>query len=393
MARPDTSVCYFDSSMPGAPVLNGTAGSMLALLDACLVNGFGLKSVDSVVIASGVATITFSTGHSAFRDSVIELAGVTTPSSLNGRHKVQGYTTNTVTISVPDLSDQTATGTISMKLAAAGWLKAFSKPNVAAYKSADLTATGLYIRIDDTSATSCRVRGYETFTDIDTGTGLFPTDSQYSGGMWWRKSNNADSTSRYWCVIANSTMVYLGINNVNRSVKSFTWFGFGDIVSRKANDPYKFVVSGNPGDYTGGYTSTSPLFSTIGYQRAYRFMARGYSGLGGSSCACPLWLSRNLDMDVISGYCPELPFPNPADGSLLVSDVHLVETVTNKGYRGTVPGAYALIQSVQEYIPDHTIFDNITSLPGRRVAIKTIDTASNGYYGAVAFDLTGPWSK
>ena len=35
-----TAVKWAVSSMPGAPTLNGTAGSMIAVLDACLVSGF-----------------------------------------------------------------------------------------------------------------------------------------------------------------------------------------------------------------------------------------------------------------------------------------------------------------------------------------------------------------
>ena len=33
-----TGVKYFHSELPGAPVLSGTAGSLQAVLDACLVN-------------------------------------------------------------------------------------------------------------------------------------------------------------------------------------------------------------------------------------------------------------------------------------------------------------------------------------------------------------------
>lgn len=38
----DTSVKYLHSAMPGAPVLSGTAGSLISVLDACLVNGLSL---------------------------------------------------------------------------------------------------------------------------------------------------------------------------------------------------------------------------------------------------------------------------------------------------------------------------------------------------------------
>lgn len=48
-----TAVKFFHSEMPSAPVLSGTAGSLLAILDACLVNGWGLMTATSVVVSGG----------------------------------------------------------------------------------------------------------------------------------------------------------------------------------------------------------------------------------------------------------------------------------------------------------------------------------------------------
>ena len=61
-----TSVKWAVSSMMGAPTLNGTAGSMIALLDAFLINGFGMKAVDSAQVTGGVCRLNF-TGASAAR--------------------------------------------------------------------------------------------------------------------------------------------------------------------------------------------------------------------------------------------------------------------------------------------------------------------------------------
>ena len=45
MASPvDTTVKFYREDFPGAPVLNGVAGSLIDLLDACLCTGFGLRS-------------------------------------------------------------------------------------------------------------------------------------------------------------------------------------------------------------------------------------------------------------------------------------------------------------------------------------------------------------
>ena len=90
----DTSVKFFSSTQAGAPVLNGTAGALKALLDACLVDGFGLKSVVSLVVASGVATITVTGGHGFLPDGVMLVAGAAT-AALNGEQKVTAIGTNT----------------------------------------------------------------------------------------------------------------------------------------------------------------------------------------------------------------------------------------------------------------------------------------------------------
>ena len=40
------------------PQLSGTAGALMTILDACLVNGYGSDTLDNLVVASNVATCT-----------------------------------------------------------------------------------------------------------------------------------------------------------------------------------------------------------------------------------------------------------------------------------------------------------------------------------------------
>ena len=49
-----TKTKFFHSVMTGAPVLSGTAGSLITLLDALLVNGYGTTNVTSIVVAGGI---------------------------------------------------------------------------------------------------------------------------------------------------------------------------------------------------------------------------------------------------------------------------------------------------------------------------------------------------
>ena len=61
MASPvDTSVKFFNENLPDAPVLNGVAGSLIGLLTACMVTGFGLRTAVSLVVSGGVATLTLA---------------------------------------------------------------------------------------------------------------------------------------------------------------------------------------------------------------------------------------------------------------------------------------------------------------------------------------------
>ena len=53
---PTYNTKWFQNSMAGAPVLTGQAGALIAVLNACLVDGFNLLTLDSLVVAGNVAT-------------------------------------------------------------------------------------------------------------------------------------------------------------------------------------------------------------------------------------------------------------------------------------------------------------------------------------------------
>src|SRR5690606_26703121 len=111
-----TSVKFYHSQMTGAPVLTGQAGKLIDVLDAVLVNGWGLATVDSVVIASGIATVTRASGHPFEAAGVALIADATvTGGSINGEQRVLSATATTYTFDATGIADQTATGTITHK--------------------------------------------------------------------------------------------------------------------------------------------------------------------------------------------------------------------------------------------------------------------------------------
>jgi len=132
MASPvDTSVKFVTETMPGAPVLSGTPGALISLLDALLVTGFGLRTATSVVVAGGVATVTLSSNalNANLLHSVILVDGVAAPmADLNGEQRVTAASTTTLQFATA-VADGTATGTITVKSAPAGWEKLYSGTN------------------------------------------------------------------------------------------------------------------------------------------------------------------------------------------------------------------------------------------------------------------------
>lgn len=389
----DTSVKFIHSGMVGAPVLTGQAGTLIALLDACLVNGFGSGVVDSIVINNGIATVTRGAGHPFSIDSVALIAGATvTGGSIDGEQKVLSATATTYTFAVTGLPNQTAFGTITHKVAPCAWEKPFAATNLAAYRSLDPSSTACLLRVDDTSTTTARVVGYETMIDINTGTGRFPLVSQIAGsGGWWPKSGSADAVARPWILFGDGKMFYLCVQYTNSSTANSLTAVFGDPIATRSPDPYGCVLQcaeasplgSNAGDRTaseydyGDQSSNSP--GTL-------YMPRGYAGLGSS-------VSVRKGFPVIAGASASrsgalsggLPYPNYADGGVYVTNHYLVEGPT-RVLRARSPGVYMSIQSIGSGVfANLDVVENIVGMAGKR--LRAINSASGVFFA----DVTGPW--
>ncbi|MFZ6709538.1 hypothetical protein [Undibacterium sp. TC9W] len=386
----DTTVKYFHSEMPGAPTLTGTPGSQIAVLDACLINGFGLVSVTSAVVAGNVATLNVGAGHSFTVGTVALVAGVTSPAELNGEARVTSITANSISFATAGISNQTATGTITAKLAGAGWLKPFNATSTAAYKSADGASSGCYCRIDDTNATMTRVVGYESMSDINTGTGQFPTNNQLAGGYYWQKSVFADNTQVKWLVFADARAFYLVRYPAMSSypgVAEITYFG--DIVPTKSGDAYACGITGNAYSHPGQFQATAAQLMYSAVAGAEFYCARSYSGLGSAVQMGRTFPLMYSDTNVYSGAVPSATsFPNPADGGVYAVNFNLVE-FGSKAYRGVLPGALAIPQSnAYTILANKDLIVGQGDLAGRSLRAVT----STGYLNAAMFfDVTGPW--
>lgn len=264
-------VKWFASDMTGAPSCAGQVGAMLSLLSACLVDGFNLLTLDSLVVASNVATGTkASHGYKLYQ--IVEISGAS-PAGLNGQWRVTEVATNTFKFSTTGISDQTAAGTITAKTASAGWLKPYTGTNKATFSSQSMQGTQIPMRVDDTVALYSTVTGYESMTDVDTGTNAF-------GPHYFKKSNAADANARPWVMIADERGFYLGVAWTNTTVYDF--YHFGDFATLVSGDAWACRLQGlvaSAPSTIGQYSSCSEATpAAIGFTRS-SITPRSYAGL------------------------------------------------------------------------------------------------------------------
>lgn len=399
----DTTVKYFDSTQIGAPVLNGVAGALIALFDACLVNGFGVGTPDSVVIAGGVCTVTRAAGHPMQVGTVALLAGCVTTGagSLNGEQKVTAVTTTTYAFATT-VTNQSATGTITHKTSPAGWTKLFTGTNLAVYQSPNVAATKMCLRVDDTGTTEARVVGYESMTDVNTGVNAFPTSSQVSGGLFWTKSSAANATANAWMLVADSRTIYTSRayrsgNVTTDQIVAHQTHMFGDIVPTKSGDAYGAIISGEiasqAASTVGGTTNGMTYNSTAAGAGLY--MTRAYTGIGTANPtgrAGPVF--NGVPNNANSGTLAlGTPFPNPTDGGLYVTQQYIFDAqngTSNDVHRGYSPGFYVSPQLLPPgSFNARDMITGVAGLPGKTLRAVLCQTNTPG--GAAFFDTTGPW--
>lgn len=386
-----TTVKWLNSQTPGAPTLSGTAGDMLSVLNACLVNGWGSAVVDSIVVVSNVATVTKS-GHPFSPGQIAEIAGAA-PAGLNGQKRVLTTTASTYTFDATGIPDQTATGVITHKVAALGWTKPFADAgNVGVYRLNSVEGTGSYLRVTDSGTSDARCVGYESMSDLSTGVGPFPTGLQQPGGTYWPKSGTANSTTRPWILVGDDRGFYLcsspyqdaGMGGVGSSWKLVAYFG--DFTSNKAVDPDRAMISGSSTPTSSSLATTIRCMSFRSSSVTSAYLRRGTSGIGGAVQLYRTWHKPvPSSADSYSGdSVASLSFPNPADNGFYVSPVDLSEV---NMYRGQAPGFYCTAHNLYTGtpLPETSQINGVVGLPGR--TLMSIATSN----GVGLVDITGPW--
>ena len=269
---------YYKSTDASAPVLTGTAGSLITVLDAILVNGYGSK-------------------------------------------------------------------------AAAGWSKAFTGTNRAAYRMG-AGRTRAYLRVRDDSggtggAREGQVRIFETMTDVDTGTNPMPKSGQVAmtdTSLILRKSSALDATARPWIAVADSRTVLIFTDHGNAGIWCPHYFG--EYYSFLPSDAYGYGIFARYGENSTLDANISGCGNCAGNQfvsgLSGNYIARDYSGTTLSIQPDKVWgigLHCNTGTNNFAG---SGPFPNPVDGGLLLSEVFLrTAEFGTYNLRGKMRGVWA----------------------------------------------------
>lgn len=247
MATPKTYL----STDSGAPTLNGTAGSLIDVLHACLVGSSGIAYAGKPA-AGWSEPFTITSTKAVFRNSIA--------SGGSGCY-------------VRVLDDGSTTGPPA------------GAANIEAY-----------------------LRTYASMTDMDTGTDA-------CNQVLVRKSGTASSAARAWAVVADELRFYVVCGATNAAFitidKQDGVYFAGDIDSLVPGDAYSFGCSGrgvSSANAAGGilvsnYTSFTAALGS------YFSLSRSYTGVSGAAMASLMypWTSR------IGGIGS--PFDNPSVGN------------------------------------------------------------------------------
>lgn len=391
-------VQQYRSTDASAPVLTGEAGKLIALLDAVLKDGYSTASISSITRSGTTATATLAVANTTLVTGNYWTVAGANETDYNVTAQITVNSSTSISYQVANSPATPATGTLTYKKAGLGWTKPFNGTNLAVWLPQSVSGyPQFYLRMDETGGTAggqkeAAVRGFESMSDVNTGTNGFPTAAQQTNGLCWRKSTTADSTARAWTVIGDGRFFYLVMNSDASNTLGRNLQAFGGFLSYKSGDAYNALLSG-----TSAFNATGQSLAAGGLGSAYVqngvvnqtgiYLARSSSQAGGSLAAShrsagPIAGNFTLGGAQASG----MTYPNPADGTLRVHVCEIMDSAT--AARGRAPGLYNHDHSSIP-INEYDKATNVTDLSGVTLTGLTVTTTSG--QGLALIDTFGPW--
>lgn len=385
----DASVRWFTSEMTGAPGLTNVAGALVQVLDACLVDGFDPKVIDSLVVSGGVATASIGAGHGYAPGVVVRIAGAT-PAGLNRDWKVATATATALTFDVSGtgVADGTATGTITALRAPVGWTRQFSSGNKRVYAPPPHPILpSCLLRVDDTGTQVAAVSGYVTMSNIDTGTEPFPGVATY-----WQKSNAA--SPRSWLIAGDAEAIVFCVCPASAYPENGSAFFFGRLLGYSTLDEYPVLLCADLGTSVTTQGGSYGLGLTASAVTGRSSLPRGFSGAHGVVDAkySILFSAESVNAGSGTSGSGSKYAPSYAGGADVLYPTPIYCSADK--LRGEIPGVLGLGQGGAARI--WPALSKLPWQPGERELVvfpthylpASTTTSANG---VLFVDVTGPW--
>ena len=333
----------YRSTDVGAPVLNGTLGSLITVLDAVLVNGYGSKTA----------------------------AGWTKPYSSSNNLSA---------------SYKQGSGSSGMYL----WV--MDGPG-GAYPSGSVVLKG-FLSMSSANGISGSVGS----------TNPFPSQGQSGvafGGVGYLKSEPLGSSITIsWIAAVDSKTLYFFSIPLTAAVTTFyNGFMFGDIVSYcTGSDPYKCALIAQDNER---YITTAadcyrfPKLQAFASTITAHYIGGNYLGVAGSYAFGKMIDSVKggvVTNDAITGIIGNgvLPLPNSADGKLYLSPINILEyNGTNYITRGRLRGAWSALHPYGNLSQDG-IINNIgpSNMSILVIRLYYVISAVGGAFGTICIETS-----
>ena len=314
-----TTVTTYRSTDASAPVLNGLAGSLISVLDGCLVTGYGAQ------LAAGWTKPFTGTNLASYR---------------------QGTGSNQYYLKVRD-----------------------DGPGAAGAR--------------ETRVRGFEVMTAVTATDTAAdGTNPFPTVAQASTGIYSRKSVNADNQARAWIVVADARTFYM-FSLTGDVALTYLWWGFGEYFSFMSSDPGRtmlFARSAENSVLAVSEPDRTASLGNLGPTAGLWYVNRDVTTIAGTPVvALPIGRSGDTTTAGAStvAFSGSINHTNSADRKSYVAPIRIANGSPSVNFRGRVRGVWHWQHAI------NTIADGETFTGTGDLAGKTFLVIKQSYNGGV----------
>lgn len=433
----------YKSNDAGAPVLFGSCLSLIDVLDACLVNGYGgtyavgaivsdaSNTAEGETVTVGARTYTFRASPAAAGDVLLGASAAASLTNLaaainlynnstlyhsstlaNADVRVTSVSSTTIALQarMPGVAGNAlalsetsahltvtafAGGTAGSTKTAAGWTKDYSSLGRAIYRPA--SGTRCYLDVIDNNpdqtyyGSGARIAGLETVSALGTGTtlstGTGPFGNTYTMNVA-KTGTTPAVTTQPWILIADGATAYLWYVITGTAYYGFTVFG--DFHTLVAGDTQKSMILSNRMWYSLGSTYTYEYGgnneTVSNAPLSYFYLERSWSGISSNQAAI-----KGADYTRGGPYpYGGLTLPHAPDGGLYLAPIYIFEGSVAYTYsqRGYFRGLYVPLHPVTSWNDGDTIPGSGTFAGHTFLVVKGLNASDGTPRGAHVVDIT-----